>query len=78
MPSDGESIFLTQSKFKDASASAVNTDEKAPKPNFYVQINIFSNISDEELINSSQDVESMSRFLKPLNQQDLDALVRSG
>jgi hypothetical protein len=88
--SDGESIFLTQSKFQQVSESDANTDsvlndildmegeKEIPKPNFDVQINLFSDVSDEELINSSQDVERISRFLKPLNQQDLDALIQSG
>lgn len=39
---------------------------------------MFSDIWDEEIINASQDVESISRLLKPLNQQDLDKLIRSG
>lgn len=37
-----------------------------------IQNCVFSDISDEDMINASQEVESNNRFLKPLNQQDLD------
>lgn len=37
-----------------------------------IQNCVFSDISDENMINASQEVESNNRFLKPLNQQDLD------
>lgn len=43
-----------------------------------IQNCVFSDISDEDMINASQEVESNNRFLKPLNQQDLDDLIRSG
>ena len=50
-----------------------------PGPDFdLIQNCVFSDISDEDMINASQEVESIDRFLKPLNQQDLDDLIRSG
>lgn len=84
--SDGESIFLTQSKFKDDNENHPNTDgvlsdilDMEAGPDFdLIQNCVFSDISDEDMINASQEVESIDRFLKPLNQQDLDDLIRSG
>lgn len=43
-----------------------------------IQNCVFSDISDDDMINASQEVESNNSFLKPLNQQDLDDLIRSG
>ena len=83
--SEGESIFLTQSKFRDESES-VNTDnvlidvldleKENPNmmPNFNLKSDVFSDISDEEIVNASRDVENIERFLKPLQQKDLDDL----
>lgn len=84
--SDGESIFLTQSKFKDDNENHPNTDgvlsdilDMEAGPDFdLIQNCVFSDISDEDMINASHEVESIDRFLKPLNQQDLDDLIRSG
>lgn len=84
--SDGESIFLTQSKFKDDNENHPNTDgvlsdilDMEAGPDFdLIQNCVFSDISDEDVINASQEVESIDMFLKPLNQQDLDDLIRSG
>ena len=73
--SEEESIFLTQSKFRDESES-VNTDnvlsdvldieKENPNmmPNFNLKSDLFSDISDEEIVNASQDVENIERFLK--------------
>lgn len=48
-------------------------------PDFHlIQNCVFSVISDEDMINASHEVETIDRFLKPLNQQDLDDLIRSG
>ena len=64
--SEGESIFLTQSKFRDESES-VNTDnvlsdvldieKENPNmmPNFNLKSDVFSDISDEEIVNASQE-----------------------
>ena len=87
--SEGESIFLTHSKFRDKRES-VHTDnvlsdvldieKENPNmmPNFNLKSNVFSDISDEEIVNASQDVENIERFLKPLQQNDLDDLIRKG
>ena len=83
--SEGESIFLTDLKFRDES-ERVNTDnvlsdvldleKENPNmmPNFNLKSYVFSDISDEEIVNASQDVENIERFLKPLQQKDLDDL----
>lgn len=39
---------------------------------------MFSDVSEEELIEASQGVENMERFLKPLNKAELDNLVKKG
>ena len=74
-----------QSKFRDESES-VNTDnvlidvldleKENPNmmPNFNLKSDVFSDISDEEIVNASRDVENIERFLKPLQQKDLDDL----
>ena len=50
-----------------------------PGPDFDLsQSCVFSDISDEDMINASQEVLSNNSFFKPLNQQDLDDLIRNG
>ena len=46
------------------------------KSNFTLKSDVFLDTSDEEIFNSSQDVENSERFLKPLQQKDLDNLKR--
>lgn len=83
--SDGESIFLTQSKFKDNTENHPKTDgvlsdilDMEAGPDFdLIQNCVFSDISGEDMINASQEVENNERLLKPLNQQVLDDLIRS-
>ena len=45
-------------------------------PNFNWKSDVNSDISDEEIVNANQDVENIERFLKPLQQKDLDDLIR--
>ena len=47
-------------------------------PNFNWKSDVFSDISDEEIVNANQDVENIERFLKYLQQKDLDDLIRKG
>ena len=87
--SEGEIMFLTQSKFRDESES-VNTDNVLSDaldiemenhnmmPNFNWKNHVYSDISDEEIINASQDEETIERFLKSFQQKDLDDLIRKG
>jgi hypothetical protein len=89
--SDGESVFLTQSKFQEPE-DAQNTDgilsdildleaetgKIQNKADFDLKMVPLSDISDEELTNASQDVENIERFLKPLNQEELDELLKKG
>ena len=68
--SEGESIFLTDLKIRDES-ERVNTDnvlsdvldleKENPNmmPNFNLKSYVFSDISDEEIVNASQDVENI-------------------
>lgn len=46
------------------------------KSNFTLKNDVFLDMSDEEIFNDSQDVENSERFLKPLQQKDLDNLKR--
>lgn len=46
------------------------------KSNFTLKNDVFWDMSDEEIFNDSQDVENSERFLKPLQQKDLDNLKR--
>ena len=46
--------------------------------NFNLKSDSFSDISDKEIVNASQDVENMERFPKPLKQKDLDDLLLKG
>ncbi|XP_062583947.1 uncharacterized protein KIAA1958-like [Saccostrea cucullata] len=90
--SDGESVFLTQNKFREVDEQENNTDgilsdildleREHPKkqPNFDLKVDIFSDISDEELVKATQDIEgkeNIERFAR-LNQEDLDNLVKKG
>lgn len=50
------------------------------QPNFDLRVGVFSDISDEELVKASQDIEekeNTERFPQ-LNQKDLDKLVKKG
>ena len=38
-------------------------------PNLILKSDVFSDISDDELVNASQDVEHIERFLKSLQQK---------
>lgn len=80
---DGESIFLILSKIRDDNVNHPNTVGVLSDilgmetgPDFdLIQNYVFSDISDEYMINASQEVESIGRFLKPLNQQNLDDFI---
>lgn len=46
------------------------------KSNFTLKNDVFLDMFDEKISNDSQDVENSERFLKPLQQKDLDNLKR--
>jgi hypothetical protein len=91
MSSDGESIFLTQNKFKDDDEQTRSTDgilseildleseNVSKQPNFDLKVDGFSDISDEEiLVNATQCIENKEnaeRFVR-LNQGNLNDLVK--
>ncbi|XP_062573148.1 zinc finger MYM-type protein 2-like [Saccostrea cucullata] len=90
--SDGESVFLTQNKFRKVDEQENNTDgilsdildlkREHPKkqPNFDLKVDFFSDISDEELVKATQDIEgkeNIERFAR-LNEEDLDNLIKKG
>lgn len=90
-----ERVFsLTQNKFREfeVDEEELNTDDilrdildlekenTKKQPNFDLIIDVFSDISDQELVKASQDIEekeNTERFPQ-LNQENCDKLVKKG
>ena len=49
--------------------------EKNASPNFDLYLDLFSDISDSELLSATHDTEVMHRFHKPMQPSDLDTLA---